>query len=298
VVDVVVLAAPPCDPIRSKRHNGRRLRALHTYSATMTPPPRSSKVRLCGRWDQQHDGVVLMVESICGQGFAYAHEVEERRQKVVKLRQEKTTSETTGSAATDQKSAHPVCPPGAFIDARAGFSKKPNLLSTSLAGNRRHQIDLITWRVRRCWQPAPQRIETHPGRAASGAWPRAVMWERAAQQASEWPRRIAAGRPISDPPSIEQGPDQSTFDRPAHMRSRERTRPAGGSRPGGPREPSRPSQNDLTGLALERQIALAARGAGQRGRPAQPVRLQRLFFFFSFCLFLFLFAVCLDGATK
>jgi hypothetical protein len=26
-----------------------------------------------------------MVESICGQGFAYAHEVEERRQKVVKL---------------------------------------------------------------------------------------------------------------------------------------------------------------------------------------------------------------------
>jgi hypothetical protein len=37
-----------------------------------------------------------MVESICGQGFAYACEVEERRQKVVKLGQEKTTSETTG----------------------------------------------------------------------------------------------------------------------------------------------------------------------------------------------------------
>jgi hypothetical protein len=31
---------------------------------------------------QQHDGVVLMVESICGQGFAYAREVEEDRQKI------------------------------------------------------------------------------------------------------------------------------------------------------------------------------------------------------------------------
>jgi hypothetical protein len=38
---------------------------------------------------------MLMVESICGQGFAYSREVEERRQKVVKLGQEKTTYETT-----------------------------------------------------------------------------------------------------------------------------------------------------------------------------------------------------------
>jgi hypothetical protein len=82
VVGVVVLASPPRDPIRSKRHNGRRLRALHTYSAAMTPPPRSSKVRRSGRWDQQHDGVVLMVESICVQGFAYAREVEEDRQNL------------------------------------------------------------------------------------------------------------------------------------------------------------------------------------------------------------------------
>jgi hypothetical protein len=49
VVGVVVLASPPRDPIRSKRHNGRRLRALHTYSATTTPPPRSSKVWWSGR---------------------------------------------------------------------------------------------------------------------------------------------------------------------------------------------------------------------------------------------------------
>jgi hypothetical protein len=77
VVGVVVLASPPRDPIRSKRHNGWRLRALHTYSATTTPPPRSSKVRWSGRWDQQHDGVVLMVESICGQSYTYAREVEE-----------------------------------------------------------------------------------------------------------------------------------------------------------------------------------------------------------------------------
>jgi hypothetical protein len=34
-----------------------------------------------GRWDQQHDDVVLMVESICEQGFAYGREVEEDRSK-------------------------------------------------------------------------------------------------------------------------------------------------------------------------------------------------------------------------
>jgi hypothetical protein len=55
---------------------------MHMYSATMSPPPRSSKVRWSGRYDQQHDGVVLMVESICGQGFAYAREVEEERLKI------------------------------------------------------------------------------------------------------------------------------------------------------------------------------------------------------------------------
>jgi hypothetical protein len=82
MVGVVVLASPPRDPIQSKRHNGRRLRVLHTYSATTTPPPRSSKVRWSGKWDQQHDGVVLMVESICGQGFAYAREVEEKHAKI------------------------------------------------------------------------------------------------------------------------------------------------------------------------------------------------------------------------
>jgi hypothetical protein len=70
VVGIVILVSPPRDPIRSKRHNGRRLRALHTYSAATTPPPRSSKARWSGRWDQQHNGVVLMVESIRGQGFA------------------------------------------------------------------------------------------------------------------------------------------------------------------------------------------------------------------------------------
>jgi hypothetical protein len=55
---------------------------MHTYSAATSPPPRSSEVRWSGRWDQQHDGVVLMVESICGQGFAYAREVEEERLKI------------------------------------------------------------------------------------------------------------------------------------------------------------------------------------------------------------------------
>jgi hypothetical protein len=38
------------------------------YSAMTTPPPRSSKVWWSGRWDQQHNGVVLMVEKFM-QGF-------------------------------------------------------------------------------------------------------------------------------------------------------------------------------------------------------------------------------------
>jgi hypothetical protein len=80
VVGVVVLASPPRDLNRSKRHNERRLRVLHMYSSATTPPPWSSKARWSGRWDQQHDGMVLMVESICGEGFAYAREVEEDRQ--------------------------------------------------------------------------------------------------------------------------------------------------------------------------------------------------------------------------
>jgi hypothetical protein len=39
-------------------------------------------VQWSSRWDQQHDGVVHMVESICVQGFAYAREVEEDWQKI------------------------------------------------------------------------------------------------------------------------------------------------------------------------------------------------------------------------
>jgi hypothetical protein len=39
-------------------------------------------MRWSGRWDQQHDGMVLMVESICGQSFTYAREVEEERLKI------------------------------------------------------------------------------------------------------------------------------------------------------------------------------------------------------------------------
>jgi hypothetical protein len=86
VVGVVVLASPPRDLIRSKRHNGRCLRALHTYSAATTPPPRSSKVWWSDRRDQQHNSVVLMVESIRGQSFAYAREVKEDRQKTSQTR--------------------------------------------------------------------------------------------------------------------------------------------------------------------------------------------------------------------
>jgi hypothetical protein len=56
---------------------------MHTYNATTPPPPppQSSKRRWSGRCDQQHDDVVLMMECICGQGFAYARVVDEDRQK-------------------------------------------------------------------------------------------------------------------------------------------------------------------------------------------------------------------------
>jgi hypothetical protein len=49
--------------------------------------------------------------------------------------------------------------------------------------------------------------------------------------------------------------------------------------------PVGPAEAAWRAEALERQIMLAARGAGQRGRPAQPVRLQRLSFFFFLLLF-------------
>jgi hypothetical protein len=97
VVGIVVLASSPHNPFRSKRHNGRLLRAMHMYNATTPPPPWSSKVRGSGRWDQQHDGVVLMVKSICGQGFTYAHEMEEERlKKLVKLQQKELLAKGYG----------------------------------------------------------------------------------------------------------------------------------------------------------------------------------------------------------
>jgi hypothetical protein len=55
-------------------------------------------VRWSGRWDQQHDGVVLIVESICGQGFAYAREVEEDRlKKLVKLEKKRLQRATAAA---------------------------------------------------------------------------------------------------------------------------------------------------------------------------------------------------------
>jgi hypothetical protein len=97
------------DPIRSKRHNRRRLRAMHTYSTMTTPPPRSSKARWSDRWDQQHDGVVLIVESICRQGFAYMCKVEEDLQKkLAKLGQENRQR----WLMVDQKSISSPCQDG------------------------------------------------------------------------------------------------------------------------------------------------------------------------------------------
>jgi hypothetical protein len=64
--DVVVLAVsfPRSDPIQHRKW--RRLREIHTYGATMSPPSLVQQVWWRDRLDLQHDGVVLMVESLCG----------------------------------------------------------------------------------------------------------------------------------------------------------------------------------------------------------------------------------------
>jgi hypothetical protein len=130
MVGVVVLASPPRDPIQSKRHNGRRLQALHMYSAATPPPPRSSKVRWSGRWDQQHDGVVLMVESICKQGFAYAREVEEERlEKLVKLGQKTTRKRGHRLNNFSQKSSC-LAPPWSSFYSRTALGQKKTSFMT------------------------------------------------------------------------------------------------------------------------------------------------------------------------
>jgi hypothetical protein len=63
----------------------------------MSPSPQSSKEWWHGRWDQLHDGVVLMMENIYEQGFAYACEVEEDRQRSNQTRaKERATGEADG----------------------------------------------------------------------------------------------------------------------------------------------------------------------------------------------------------
>jgi hypothetical protein len=60
-----------------------------------------------------------MVESICGQGFAYMHEVEEDWAKyLVKLGQKGTTYQTTGSTMANLKSPRPVRLQGPFVGGR------------------------------------------------------------------------------------------------------------------------------------------------------------------------------------
>jgi hypothetical protein len=65
VDNVVVLASSSSrsDPIQ--RRKWRRLREMHTYDAAMSPPSLVQQVWWRDRLDQQHDGVVLMVENFC-----------------------------------------------------------------------------------------------------------------------------------------------------------------------------------------------------------------------------------------
>jgi hypothetical protein len=61
--DVVVLAffSLRSDPIQ--RRKWRRLREMHTYGTSTSPPSLVQQVCWRDRLDQQHDGVVLMVEN-------------------------------------------------------------------------------------------------------------------------------------------------------------------------------------------------------------------------------------------
>jgi hypothetical protein len=63
--DVVVLAFSSLrsDPIQ--RCKWRCLREMHTCGAAMSPPSLVQQVWWRDRLDQQHDGVVLMVENFC-----------------------------------------------------------------------------------------------------------------------------------------------------------------------------------------------------------------------------------------
>jgi hypothetical protein len=63
VDDVVVLAFSSLrsDPIQ--RRKWRRLREMHTYGTSTSPPSLVHQVWWRDRLDQQHDGVVLMVEN-------------------------------------------------------------------------------------------------------------------------------------------------------------------------------------------------------------------------------------------
>jgi hypothetical protein len=139
MVSVVILASPPRYLIRSKRHNGWRLQAMHTYSATTPPPPRSSKAWGRGRWDQQHDGVMLMVKSICGQGFAYAHEVEE---EIDKRRLQKPSSGSAKFRSTEPRLVYPFIGRGCLgIDAHGVDCKmvEPPVWSNNRRHARSHQ---------------------------------------------------------------------------------------------------------------------------------------------------------------
>jgi hypothetical protein len=72
VDDVVVLAVSSSrsDPIQHRKW--RCLREMHTYSAAMSPPSLVQQVWWRDRLDQQHDGVVLMVENFCGRAHLRA----------------------------------------------------------------------------------------------------------------------------------------------------------------------------------------------------------------------------------
>jgi hypothetical protein len=60
---VLAISSSRFDPIQ--RRKWRRLREMHTYGAAMSPPSLVQQVWWRDRLDQQHDGVVLMVENFC-----------------------------------------------------------------------------------------------------------------------------------------------------------------------------------------------------------------------------------------
>jgi hypothetical protein len=120
VDDVVVLAFSSLrsDPIQ--RRKWQRLREMHTYGTSMSLPSLVQQVWWRDRLDQQHNGVVLMVENFCSRvSPTCSHEREMWRAAV-------------GPAARVRRGAHPSPPLPSPLNRSRGSAKGAALASKSI----------------------------------------------------------------------------------------------------------------------------------------------------------------------